>query len=82
MTHLSAIVSEKDSCWTVNIEINGKPMIFKKDTGVEVTAINESTLAKFGNVKLSAITKSLCGPDRKPLNVIGRLNATLSSTLH
>ena len=28
VTYLSAIVSEKDSCWTVNIEINGKPMKF------------------------------------------------------
>lgn len=39
VTYLSVIVSEKDSCWTVNIEINGKPMIFKSDTGTEVTAI-------------------------------------------
>ena len=50
--------------------------------GAKVTAITESTLAKLGNVKLSPVTKSLCGPDRKPLNVIGRLNATLSSTNH
>ena len=27
VTYLSAIVSEKDSCWTVNIKINGKPEI-------------------------------------------------------
>ena len=40
VTYLSAIVSEKDSCWTINIEINGKPMIFKLDTGAEVTANN------------------------------------------
>ena len=82
VTYLSAIVSEKDSCWTVNIEINGNPMIFKLDTGAEVTAITESTLAKLGNVKLSPVTKSLRGPDRKPLNVIGRLNAALSSSKH
>ena len=81
VNYLSTIVFGKDSCWTVNIEINGKPMIFKLDTGAEVTAITESTLAKLGNVKLSSVTKSLCGPDRKPLNVIERLrlNAALSS---
>ena len=33
-------------------------------------------------MKLSPVTKSLCGPNRKPLNVICRLNATLSSTNH
>ena len=54
-------------------------MIFKLDTGAEVTAITESTLAKLGNVKLSPVTKFLCGPGRKPLNV---LNAALSSSNH
>ena len=82
MTYLSAIVSENDSCWTVNIEINGQHMTFKLDTGAEVTAITESTLAKLGNVKLSPVTKSLCGPDRKPLEVTGRVKATLCSNSH
>lgn len=79
VTYLSATMSENYSCWTVNIEINDKPVIFKLDTGVEVTAITETTLAKLGYVKLIPVTKPLCGPDRKPLNVIGRLTATLCS---
>ena len=82
MTYLSAIVSENDSCWTVNIEINGQHMTFKLDTRVEVTAITESTFTRLGNVKLSPVTKSLCGPDRTPLDVTGRLKATLSSKNH
>ena len=45
VTYLSAIVFENDSCWTVNIEINVQHMTFKLDTGAEVTAITESTLA-------------------------------------
>ena len=45
-------------------------MIFKLDTGAEVTAKIESILAKLGHVKLSPVTKSLCGPHRKPLHVI------------
>ena len=40
-------------------------MTFKLDTGAEITAITVSTLAKLGNVKLSLVTKSLCGPDRE-----------------
>ena len=55
-------------------------MTFKLDTGAEVTAIIESTFTKLGNVKLSPVTKSLCGPNRKSLDVTGRLKATLSST--
>ena len=82
VTYLSAIVSENDSCWTVNIEINGQHKTFKLDTGAEVTAIAESTLAKLGNVKLTPVTKYLCGPDRKPLEVTGRVKATLRSNNH
>ena len=59
VTYLSAIVPENDSSCTVNIENNGQHMTFKLDTGAEVTAITDSTLAKIGNVKLSPVTKSL-----------------------
>ena len=38
MIYLSTIVSGNDSCWTVNIEINGQHMTLKLDTGGEVTA--------------------------------------------
>ena len=54
-------------------------MTFKLDAGAEVT---ESTLTKLGNAKLSPVTKSLCGPDRKPLEVTGRVKATLYSKNH
>ena len=57
-------------------------MTFKLAIGGEVIAINESILAKLDNVKLSPVTKSVCGPDRKLLNVTGRLKATLSSKNH
>ena len=33
-------------------------------------------------MKLSPVTKSLCGPDRKPLEVTGRVKATLCSNNH
>jgi len=47
--------------------------------GAEVTAITRETLTKLENVKLNPVTKPLCGPDRRPLNVLGRLTATLHS---
>ena len=79
---LSAIGSVNESSWNITIMINGQPIIFKLDTGAEVTAITESTLAKLDNVQLSPANKSLCGPDRKPLQVMGKLTVTLSSTNH
>ena len=57
-------------------------MIFKLDTGAEVTAVTQETLTKLSNVVLKPATKSLCGPDRKPLKVLGKLTVTLSSTHH
>ena len=46
-------------------------MKFKVDTGAEVTAVTKLALTQLGNVKLHPATKILCGPDRKPLKVLG-----------
>jgi len=80
MTYLSAIGSVNDSSWNVIIRINGQSMIVRLDTGAEATAITKITLAKLGNVQLSPAQRSLCGPDRKPLKVIGKLTTELAST--
>ena len=56
--------------------------MFKLDTGAEVTAVTQETLTKLGNVVLKPATKSLCGPDRKPLKVLSKLTVTLSSIHH
>ena len=71
--YLDAIESGKGSTWNVTIDINGQPVMFKLDTGAEVTAVTQETLTKLGDVVLKPATKSLCGPDRKPLKVLGKL---------
>ena len=53
-------------------------MKFKVDTGAEVTAVTKLALTQLGNVQLHPATKTLCGPDRKPLKVLGQTSATLS----
>ena len=80
--YLDAIESGKGSTWSATIDINGQPVMFKLDTGAEVTAVTQETLTKLSNVVLKPATKSLCGPDRKPLKVLGKLTVTLSSTHH
>ena len=51
--------------------INGKVIPFKLDTGAEVTAISEKALQSIGKPTLEKSTKQLCGPDKKPLDVLG-----------
>ena len=80
--YLDAIESGKGSTWNVTIDLNGQPVMFKIDTGAEVTAVTQETLTKLGNVVLKSATKYLCGPDRKPLKVLGKLTVSLSSTHH
>ena len=58
MSYLSAIGSDNDSSWNATIQINGQSVVFKLDTGAEVTAITEPTLTKLGNVQLSPAANS------------------------
>ena len=78
MAFLSAVVSTDETSWTANIRVNGETMKFKVDTGAEVTAVTKLALTQLGIVQLHPATKTLCGPDRKPLKVLGQTSATLS----
>ena len=78
MAFLSAVVSSDDTYWTADIKVNGELMKFKVDTGAEVTAVTKLALKQLGKVQLHPATKSLCGPDKKPLQVLGQTNVTLS----
>ena len=80
VSYLSTIGTDNDSSWNATIQINGQSEVFKLDTGAEVTAITEPTLTKLGNVQLRPAAKSLCGPDKKPLKVMGPLTTELAYT--
>ena len=53
-------------------------MPFKLDTGAEVTVISQEALQLVGVNELQSSTKRLCGPDNRPLEVLGELSATLT----
>jgi len=78
LSYLTAVGCGNESSWTVNIAVNGELITFKVDTGAEVTAITESALTQLGKLQLHPATKSLFGPDRKPLKVLGQTCVTLS----
>ena len=76
--YLNTVTSHQDSSWTAEIKVNQSVMTFKLDTGAEVTALSEAALACLGEVKIHKPEKILCGPDRRPLDVIGCITATLA----
>ena len=77
LAFLCAVVTADEISWIADISVNGESMKFKVDTGAEVTAVTELALTQLGNVQLHPATKTLCGPDKKPLKVLGQISATL-----
>ena len=54
------------------MELNGKPTLFKLDTGAEVTAISPDMYQSLHTVELSKPEKILLEPSRQSLKVIGQ----------
>ena len=70
---------EHERSWTVDLDLNGKKIQFKLDTGAEVTAISEESLGKLKNISLRKPAKLLYGPTCNALEVIGQFVATLKT---
>ena len=68
--------------WTVDIVVNGVFLTFKVDTGAEVTAISEQAYRTLGTIcKLEKTSKTLFGPTKISLHVMGQMQATPLETL-
>ena len=60
-----------DDCWRSKIVVYKKEIIFKKDTGAEVTVISEDVLSQIGKQhELQETNRVLCGPDKRVLPVV------------
>ena len=57
--------------WNIQLQVNGKDVCFKIDTGAEVSAISTDVFEAIGQPDLQKPTKILCGPDKTPLEVLG-----------
>jgi len=64
--------------WNITIQLEGKDVCFKLDTGAEVSVVGENILHSLNVKRLQKPTKRLCGPDRKPLKVLGEITLTLA----
>jgi len=65
--------------WNVQVTVENK-MLFKVDTGAEVTSMSEQAwnLLSQSGKQLRKAKQRLCGPDRKPLEVLETVNLTLT----
>lgn len=71
--------SSSETAWYADIQVNKQNVKFKLDTGAEVTAISQETYQTLENTPpLNTPHKLLCGPSKKPLDVIGQCQFHLS----
>lgn len=76
---LDTVTTKTDSAWFATIEINGRKLNFKLDTGAEVTAISEQEYKKLDQPPLSPAKCALYGPSRQPLQTAGQFTGKLRS---
>ena len=75
----AATSSSQEAAWFTDIKVGEQMVKFKLDTGAEVTAISHSTYQQLLNAPpLNTPEKVLCGPARKPLQVLGQCKIDLS----
>ena len=71
---------KRDDPWGVNLFIRGKQVSLSIDTGAEVSVISEEIWRAIGCPPLIQATRSLSGPDGRPIRTKGKFSETL--TLH
>ena len=75
---LDAMTSTSQNSWNTKVLLEKTSVNFKLDTGAEVTAITEETFKLLGGITLIKPSKSLHGPARQSLNVLGQFTGALS----
>ena len=76
--YLDTIRTESPTVWMVTLEVLGRKVAFKVDTGAAVTAISRKCHELLGKPELQKPLKLLEGPDNQPLNVVGEFEANIS----
>ena len=75
-TFLGTLSTTGESSWSISIQLEGKQMCFKLDTGAEVSAISDLAYKTLGNSTLQKPAKVLVGPTRNALKVLGQFDGT------
>ena len=76
---LDAVSSQSSTttAWHIRANVNDQEVVFKIDMGAEVTAISRDAYKAIGHLKLQPPGKILCGPNKQPLDVVGRITVRL-----
>ena len=64
--------------WAVTLTLEGHPVTMSIDTGAEVTVISREVWEEIGQPVLTPPTRSLRGPDAKPIRSQGKFSGTIS----
>lgn len=76
---LDTIESVQDNIWEIEVTVGDKVILFKVDTGAEVTVISEDTWKSLHSTEPLLDPKIfLCGPDCTRLTVLGKITLTLT----
>ena len=76
--HTLTDLEQSPTSWTTTVRLNSTDILFKLDTGAEVTAISKKAFLSIENTpELHNSSRLLYGPEHKPLSVVGQFSATL-----
>ena len=75
---LGTVDSKQKTQWLTELKVNDVTATFKINTGVEVSAISETTLRQLQTVQLKKPTRNLYGPAMSRLKVTGQFTANLA----
>ena len=78
-TFLDVVQTENHTVWNATIQLNQQSVTFKLDTGTEVTAIYHTVFERLSNVGMQESTRSLVGPAKQNLDVLGQFSGILST---
>ena len=76
-THSSSETTDKNNPWEVTLQLNGTPVLFKIDTGADVSVIPEPVFKQLKGVTLNPPKRRLIGPGQNQLTVVGQFTAKL-----
>ena len=77
--YLNTITGSMAAMWPATVKVNRQQVTFKVDTRAEVTAMSEATWKSLKEVpRLSDAQRKLCGPDHRPLQVLGKATVALA----
>ena len=79
---LGTVTSEQEALWTTPLLLGKQDIVFKLDTGAEVTAISEAAYKTLGKMSLQAPSKALYAPTCQSLKVLGQFTGTLTHRQH